>query len=76
MRNHTQTAFEEISGDDLANAAGGARQYMKSTIDPSVTAALTTMTSSLDSLKSSQNNSSSQMMMMLPMVMMMKNRQG
>jgi hypothetical protein len=72
----TNTTPEILSIDQLDNVTGGARVYMKSGNDAALTTALTTMQSSLDSLKNQNNNSSSSMMTMLPMMMMMRQRNG
>jgi len=66
------TTPEVLSTEQLDDVTGGARVYMKSGNDAALTAALTTMQSSLDSLKSQSNNSNSTLMTMLPMMMMMR----
>jgi len=63
-----------IDMHELENVRGGARQWAKGPDNSQLTAALQTVVSSIDSLKSQNNSSSSSMMMMLPMVMMMRNR--
>ncbi|MBX3156050.1 MAG: hypothetical protein KF773_08620 [Deltaproteobacteria bacterium] len=67
-----KTTHDQLSLEQLADITGGARVTMKSGTDAALETALTTMQSSLDTLKTQNTSSASTTMMLLPMMMMMR----
>jgi hypothetical protein len=72
----TTNTPEILSIEQLDDVTGGARVYARSGNDAALTTALTSVQSSLDSLKYQNNNNNNSLMLMLPMAMMMRQRNG